>query len=73
MSRCQATEPWRFWRALRRASASSASSAASGMLGWAASAECAEAMAVGTAIDMAQGQLITSKATITGMLCAGSM
>ena len=31
------------------------------------------AMAVGTAIDIAQGQLMTSSATITGMLWAGSI
>ena len=46
---------------------------ASGMDGCAASAACAEAMAVGTAIDIAQGQLMTSSATITGMLWAGSI
>ncbi len=73
ISKCQISEPYRFCRALRRASPSNSSSAASGMYGWAASAECADAMAVGTAIDMAQGQLITRSATITGMLCAGSM
>ena len=43
------------------------------MDGCAASAACAEAMAVGTAIDIAQGQLMTSSATITGMLWAGSI
>ncbi|MNY41490.1 hypothetical protein D3C86_1763090 [compost metagenome] len=73
ISRCQTSDPYRFCRALRRACCNSASSAASGMLGCAASAECADAIAVGTAIDIAQGQLMTSSATITGRLCAGSI
>ena len=73
ISRCHTSEPCKFWRALRPASSSSACRAASGMDGCAASAACAEAMAVGTTIDIAQGQLMTSSATITGMLWAGSI
>src|SRR5690606_19077436 len=71
INRCQAREPYRFWRAMRRVALSSdaeppgPAAPARRRTAWRA------AKADGTDMDIAQGQLMTSKATVTATAWPG--